>query len=300
MFFYFTLKSRVLLEIYNKKIYNIPMLRCGFMDNIIQIKDLNFTYQDKVIFKNLNLNIKKNSFVSIIGPNGSGKSTLIRILSGLNSYDGYITINGHYLNKENIKIIRRTLGVVFDNPDNQFIGQTVIDDLAFNLENLSYSKEEINKEISYIAKLFKIEKILLSEQSNLNNSTKQKVAIASALIHKPKILMLDESLHQLDNKDKKIVFKALETYKKEHDLTIILITHNQEDTILSDRIIVIDKQKIILDGKVEEVYTKEKILYNLGIEIPFIIKLSINLKLYDLIDEIYLDKDKLVNKLWLD
>ena len=300
MFFYFTLKSRVLLEIYNKKIYNIPMLRCGFMDNIIQIKDLNFTYQDQVIFKNLNLNIKKNSFVSIIGPNGSGKSTLIRILSGLNSYDGYITINGHYLNKENIKIIRRTLGVVFDNPDNQFIGQTVIDDLAFNLENLSYSKEEINKEISYIAKLFKIEKILLSEPSNLNNSTKQKVAIASALIHKPKILMLDESLHQLDNKDKKIVFKALETYKKEHDLTIILITHNQEDTILSDRIIVIDKQKIILDGKVEEVYTKEKILYNLGIEIPFIIKLSINLKLYDLIDEIYLDKDKLVNKLWLD
>lgn len=300
MFFYFTLKSRVLLEIYNKKIYNIPMLRCGFMDNIIQIKDLNFTYQDKVIFKNLNLNIKKNSFVSIIGPNGSGKSTLIRILSGLNSYDGYITINGHYLNKENIKIIRRTLGVVFDNPDNQFIGQTVIDDLAFNLENLSYSKEEINKEISYIAKLFKIEKILLLEPSNLNNSTKQKVAIASALIHKPKILMLDESLHQLDNKDKKIVFKALETYKKEHDLTIILITHNQEDTILSDRIIVIDKQKIILDGKVEEVYTKEKILYNLGIEIPFIIKLSINLKLYDLIDEIYLDKDKLVNKLWLD
>ena len=300
MFFYFTLKSRVLLEIYNKKIYNIPMLRCGFMDNIIQIKDLNFTYQDKVIFKNLNLNIKKNSFVSIIGPNGSGKSTLIRILSGLNSYDGYITINGHYLNKENIKIIRRTLGIVFDNPDNQFIGQTVIDDLAFNLENLSYSKEEINKEISYIAKLFKIEKILLSEPSNLNNSTKQKVAIASALIHKPKILMLDESLHQLDNKDKKIVFKALETYKKEHDLTIILITHNQEDTILSDRIIVIDKQKNILDGKVEEVYTKEKILHNLGIEIPFIIKLSINLKLYDLIDEIYLDKDKLVNKLWLD
>ena len=264
MFFYFTLKSRVLLEIYSKKIYNIPMLRCGFMDNIIQIKDLNFTYQDKVIFKNLNLNIKKNSFVSI---------------------------NGHYLNKENIKIIRRTLGVVFDNPDNQFIGQTVIDDLAFNLENLSYSKEEINKEISYIAKLFKIEKILLLEPSNLNNSTKQKVAIASALIHKPKILMLDESLHQLDNKDKKIVFKALETYKKEHDLTIILITHNQEDTILSDRIIVIDKQKIILDGKVEEVYTKEKILHNLGIEIPFIIKLSINLKLYDLIDEIYLDKD---------
>ena len=300
MFFYFTLKSRVLLEIYSKKIYNIPMLRCSFMDNIIQIKDLNFTYQDQVIFKNLNLNIKKNSFVSIIGPNGSGKSTLIRILSGLNSYDGYITINGHYLNKENIKIIRRTLGIVFDNPDNQFIGQTVIDDLAFNLENLSYSKEEINKEISYIAKLFKIEKILLSEPSNLNNSTKQKVAIASALIHKPKILMLDESLHQLDNKDKKIVFKALETYKKEHDLTIILITHNQEDTILSDRIIVIDKQKIILDGKVEEVYTKEKILHNLGIEIPFIIKLSINLKLYDLIDEIYLDKDKLVNKLWLD
>lgn len=268
------------------------------MDNIIQIKDLNFTYQERTIFKNLNLTIKKNTITSIIGPNGSGKSTLIRILCGLLPYEGYININNKYLNKESIKIIRRDLGVVFDTPDNQFIGETVIDDLAFNLENLSYPNEDITNQINYISKLFKIESILFEDPQNLNNSTKQKVAIAGALIHNPKVLLLDETLHQLDSTDKKIVFKALNTYKKEKELTIILITHNQEDTIYSDRIIVINNQKIILDGPPQEVYTNEKILYRLGINIPFMIKLSSYLKLYNLVDEIYLDKDKLVNKLW--
>lgn len=268
------------------------------MDNIIKIKDLSFSYQDKQIFKNLNLNIKKNSFNSIIGPNGCGKSTLIKILTGLINYEGYISIDDCYLNKENIKKIRRKIGVVFDDPDSSFIGETVIDDLAFNLENLTYSKNQITKEIKEITDLFHLTDILYEEPANLTNSTKQKVAIASALIHKPKILLLDKSLHQLTEKDKKIVFDAINYYKKNYNLTIILITHNEEDTLSSDRIIVLNNQKIYLDGSVKDVYKEERKLKTLGINIPFIIKLSLNLNLYDLIDEIYLTDRALIDKLW--
>ena len=149
-----------------------------------------------------------------------------------------------------------------------------------------------------ITDLFHLTDILYEEPANLTNSTKQKVAIASALIHKPKILLLDESLHQLTEKDKKIVFDAINYYKKNYNLTIILITHNEEDTLSSDRIIVLNNQKIYLDGSVKDVYKEERKLKTLGINIPFIIKLSLNLNLYDLIDEIYLTDRALIDKLW--
>lgn len=268
------------------------------MKEIIKIKDLSFSYQEQIIFNNFNLNIKENDFVSIIGPNGSGKSTLIRILTGLNDYNGYININGYYLSKEQLKNIRREIGVVFDDTDNHFIGETVIDDLAFTLENLSYSKEQIKEKITYISSLFKIEDILYKEPDSINNSNKQKVAIASSIIHDPKILILDESLHQLNQDDKKTVFEALKKYKNNHQLTIVLITHNVEDTLYSNRIIVLNKGNIYLDGSVEDVYKEERKLKLLGINIPFVIKLSAYLKLYNLIDETYVDANKLVEKLW--
>ena len=156
----------------------------------------------------------------------------------------------------------------------------------------------MTKEIKEITDLFHLTDILYEEPANLTNSTKQKVAIASALIHKPKILLLDESLHQLTEKDKKIVFDAINYYKKNYNLTIILITHNEEDTLSSDRIIVLNNQKIYLDGSVKDVYKEERKLKTLGINIPFIIKLSLNLNLYDLIDEIYLTDRALIDKLW--
>lgn len=265
--------------------------------SIIKVKSMSFKYDNNYIFKDFDLDIEPESFVCIIGKNGSGKSTLAKILIGLYQAYGYITIDGYLLNNFHLKKIRRAFSVCFDNADDHFIGETVKDDLAFSLENLEYSKEEIESSISNIAKKFKLEAILEKAPDELNNSEKEKVAIASSLIHNPKILLLDESIHKLTASDKKLVFKTLKEYQKEQKLTIILITHNLEDTLYSDRIIVLDKGKIVEDNTKEEIYKDDK-LERLGFKLPFIVKLSHNLMLYNLIDKIYFEEKELVDKLW--
>ena len=151
--------------------------------------------------------------------------------------------------------------------------------------------------VAYIAKKFKIENILEKEPSILNESEKVKVAIASSLIHKPKILLLDETINKLSSTDKKLIFKLLKEYQKEEKLTIILITHNLEDTLISDRIVVLNNGKIIKDGTKEEIY-KDDYLEKKGFELPFIVKLSQNLMLYDLLDKVYFKETEVINKLW--
>lgn len=264
---------------------------------IIKVNNMSFKYNDKYLFKDFNLEIEESSFVSIIGMNGSGKSTLAKILIGLYKAEGYITIDGYLLNEQFIKKIRRVFSVCFDDSDTHFIGETVKDDLAFSLENLEYSVSEINNMVAYIAKKFKIENILEKEPSILNESEKVKVAIASSLIHKPKILLLDETINKLSSTDKKLIFKLLKEYQKEEKLTIILITHNLEDTLISDRIVVLNNGKIIKDGTKEEIY-KDDYLEKKGFELPFIVKLSQNLMLYDLLDKVYFKETEVMNKLW--
>lgn len=269
------------------------------MSNIIKIEKLSFNYKDKQVFNNLDLNIEKGSFVSIIGPNGSGKSTLIKILTGLlSNYNGYINVAGYNLNEFYLKEIRRKIGVVFDNPDNHFVGETVIDDLAFSLENLQYQKEDITNSINEIVKIFKIKDILYEEPRNLTNSQKQKVAIAGSLIFNPKILILDESLHQLTPADKKEILTIIKKYQKERNLTIIMITHNLENTLYSDRIVVLNEGKIYLDGTLEEVYSQKEKISKLKLNLPFMIKLSYRLQEEGIIEKIYTDPKVLMEDLW--
>lgn len=258
---------------------------------------MSYKYDNSYIFEDFELDIAPSTFVSIIGKNGSGKSTLAKILIGLYQASGYITIDGYLLNNFFLKKIRRVFSVCFDSADDHFIGETVKDDLAFSLENLEYSKEEIESNIKVISKKFKIENILEKSPDELTNSEREKVMIGSSLIHNPKILLLDESIHKLNASDKKLVFKVLKEYQEEQKLTVILITHNLEDTLYSDRILVLDEGKIILDGTKEEIYIDDR-LEKLGFKLPFIVKLSHNLILYNLIDKIYFDEKDLVNKLW--
>ena len=265
--------------------------------SIIKIKSMSFRYENDYIFKDFDLEIKPNSFVCIIGKNASGKSTLVKILEGLYPASGYINIDGYLLNNFYLKKIRRSLGVCFDNPELHFIGETVKDDLAFSLENLEYSKEEIESSIQNISKKFKLDNILEKSPSEITESEKEKVAIASSLIYNPKIIVLDEAIHKLTPSDKKLVFKVLLDYKKNEKLTIILITHDLEDTLMSDRIIVLDKGKIILDDTKEKIYKDEK-LEKLGFTLPFMVKLSHNLILYDLLDRVYFDEEEAIDKLW--
>lgn len=265
--------------------------------SIITVKSMSFKYDNNYIFKDFDLEIEKGTFTTIIGQNGSGKSTLAKILIGLYQASGYIAIDGYLLNNSYLKKIRRSFSVCFDNAEDHFIGETVGDDLAFTLENLEYSKEEMKNTILDIAKKFKIEKILDKMPNELTNSEKEKVMIAGALIHNPKIILLDESIHKLTASDKKLVFKILKEYQKEEKLTIILITHDLEDTLYSDRVILFDKGKIKIDKTKEEIYNNDT-LEKLGFKLPFIVKLSHNLMLYNLIDKIYFDEKELVNMLW--
>ncbi len=268
------------------------------MKSIISIEDLNFKYGEKEIFNHFYLCIEENSFTTLVGLNGSGKSTLVRILLGLIKADGYIRICDNVLIKENINYIRRDIGVVFENPDNQFVAETVRDDIAFSLENLNYKPKEIGHKINEIAETLKIEHILEKEPHHLSGGEKQLVALASALITEPKILILDEAFTMVDSEIKERIYKIIKDYKKEHSLTVLNITHDIEDTLYGDKIVVIDEGKLIISDTTKEVLGREKMLNDLGIKLPFIADLSHKLRYYGLVDDIILDMDEMVSLLW--
>lgn len=266
--------------------------------NIIDIKKLNFKYAQKSIFNNFNLEIEEGTFTSIIGLNGSGKSTLIRILLGLLKYDGEIKIDGMILNNNHIKEIRKKIGVVFENPDNQFIAETVMDDLAFTLENLKLKSNDIKRKVREIANYIGISNLLEREPSTLSGGEKQLVALASALVHEPKILILDEALTMVDIKTRKQVYTILEDIHKNKNMTIINVTHDIDEFLYGEDIILIDNGNVILKGPKEEVLLEEKVFNKLNLELPFMASLSIKLKYYGLIDKLILDMDEMVDEIW--
>ncbi len=268
------------------------------MDNIIIIRDLKFKYDEKMIFNGLNLDIEKGSFTTIIGPNGSGKSTLVRLILGLLKTESYINVNNLVLNNEHLENIRKVIGVVFENPDNQFVAQTVMDDLAFSLENMSYSTKEIKAKISAISKKFNLDDILNHEPHTLSSGQKQIVSLAAALINQPKILILDEALSMVEKDTRDQIFDLLIKMHQESDLTIINVTHDMEESIYGDDIIVLNDGNIEYYDTKEIVLTYEKELHKLGLELPFMALLSLKLMFYNLIDEMIFDMNVMVDKLW--
>lgn len=268
------------------------------MENFIKIENLNFSYGKNKIYDHFNLTIKEGEWVSILGANGAGKTTLVKILVGLYKNYDTITIDGKILNKKNYRDIRKIMGVILDNPEIEFVCETVRDEIAFNLENLQYSKKEIKERIDEISKLLKIEDILDVEPHRLSGGQMQKVSIASALALKPKLLILDEAISMIDPFDKENILKIIKEYHKNENTTIINFTSDIEETIYSDRIVGLYKGQIGIDGTLKAVLSEDRAMKKLGLDLPFIVDLSTKLKLYGLIDDIELDIDKLVNKLW--
>ena len=267
------------------------------MESIISIKNLDFGYDAKQIFNKFNLEIEKGSFTSIIGSNGSGKSTLMKIIVGLYKAEGEIKVDNIAMSQDTYKEIRSKIGIVFENPDNQFVSETVMDEIAFSLENMNYEKKEIRQRVKEIGALLNIENIMEKEPHSLSGGQKELVSLASALVIKPKILILDEALDMIDNNRRDDVLRILTNLNKE-GLTIINITHNSEELLYGSNIIVLNDGEIKDQGPTEELLRKEKLFKNNGLELPFVVDLSYKLKYYGLVDDIVLDIDELVDKIW--
>ena len=268
------------------------------MQKVVEIKDLNFSYQEKEVFKNLHLTMESQKFTVVLGPNGSGKTTLLKLLLGFEKGNSVIMLDSLPVIKENLNRIYKEIGVVFENQNQNFVAETVTDELAFPLENLNYGKEEITKAIDQVSDLLNIKHLLNEVPNNLNAGDKQLVALASALIIKPKILLIDEGLNNLDLSRKNKILSILKKLVNENQITIIYFTHDSEDTLNADNVIILSNGKVQVANTKEEIYKDENNFLNANLEPPFIIKLSKRLQFYDLIQDDYLNAEKLVNDLW--
>lgn len=267
-------------------------------DNIIVIKKLNFNYGEKIMFTDFNLNIKKGNFVHIIGPSGSGKSTLVKILLGLIKTDSYINIYHMNLCEDNLFDIRNNIGVVFENPDNTFVCDTVKDEIIFSLNNLQLAENTIKTKLNKIMDYVPIEGLLERNLNTLSGGEKQLVALASALIKSPKILILDEALSMIDGITKKQILNILKRLNNEKKMTIINVTHDIEETVYGNDIVVLNKGKIVLNDSKLNVYKEEKMLKKLGLDLPFMVDLSNKLGYYGLVSDTMLNMNEMVNHLW--
>ena len=243
----------------------------------IAVKNLSFSYnKDESLIKHVSFSIQEGLYVSIIGHNGSGKSTLAKLLVGLLApNDGTIVISGIELTNKTVRDIRSKIGLVFQNPDNQFIGATVEDDLAFGLENRRIPRDQMKETIKEYAKKVGMEDFLQKEPSRLSGGQKQRVAIAGVLALQPEILILDEATSMLDPKGKNDIKALIKEMKKDNpSLTILSITHDVEEAYDSDEVIVMSKGEIAFTGSPKEVFSNRKALESLHLEMPFIMDLK--------------------------
>ncbi|MDX9690843.1 MAG: energy-coupling factor transporter ATPase [Acholeplasmataceae bacterium] len=247
---------------------------------MIKVSDLGFSYNQKdEALRNVNIEIPEGSWVSILGHNGSGKSTLSKLLVGLLiPTQGVIEINGLILNQDNIAQIRKKIGIVFQNPDNQFVGVTVKHDIAFGLENQCLPHDVMVQKIDYYAKLVGMDLYLDKEPHHLSGGQKQRVAIAGALAMEQDILILDEATSMLDPEGTKEIIELIKRLNKSFKKTIITITHDLSFAQQSDHLIVLKDGQVIIEGTPREVFEQEELLKSSQLELPFELALYNELK----------------------
>ena len=248
--------------------------------NPIEIKNLNFSYdQTQDVVKDVSFVVEKGSYTTLIGHNGSGKSTIAKLIIGLLEKEkGSILIDGEELSLETIEVIRRKIGIVFQNPDNQFIGATVRDDIAFGLENHQVEPSAMDEIIETYAQEVGMSEYLDHEPTRLSGGQKQRVAIAGILSMKPDILILDEATSMLDPEGKEDINKLVKQLHKENNMTILSITHDVEEVLKSDHVIVMYEGRIVKDGTPSEVMKNEEELIRLKLAAPYSIRLANELK----------------------
>lgn len=272
------------------------------MKSIIDVKNLSFRYKEKKEYydvKDITFHVKRGEWLSIVGHNGSGKSTTVRLIDGLlEAESGEIVIDGQRLTEENVWKIRRQIGMVFQNPDNQFVGATVEDDVAFGLENQGLSRQEMKKRVEEALDLVGMLDFKKREPARLSGGQKQRVAIAGVVALRPAILILDEATSMLDPEGRRELIETVQGIRKDYDMTVISITHDLEEVAMSDRVLVMKKGEIESTSSPRELFSRND-LDQIGLDDPFAnqVKYSLSQNGYDL-PENYLTESELEDKLW--
>lgn len=241
---------------------------------MITVSNLQYNYMmdDTSVraLSDVSFHIPKGQWVAVCGHNGSGKSTLAKLLDGLLAAEsGSITIDGITLTHESLWDVRQRIGMVFQNPDNQFVGVTVEDDVAFGLENQGVRPSDMPQRIETALELVGMSTYLTKEPSRLSGGQKQRVAIASVLAQQPQIIILDEATAMLDPKGRQQVLKVIRTLKETLDLTVISITHDIEEAMLADRVLVLQKGQLVYDDHPQELFSGKVDVEALGLAKPY-------------------------------
>lgn len=269
------------------------------MEKIIDVQHLSFGYdEDTLTIDDISFSIEKGSYTTILGHNGSGKSTIAKLLMGLlEKKSGEIVIGGIPLTEETLNQVRSQIGIVFQNPDNQFIGATVRDDIAFGLENNCVDPALMNDIINEYAKKVNMYEFLDHEPTKLSGGQKQRVAIAGILAMSPSIIILDEATSMLDPKGRNEINALVHQLNKDKNMTIVSITHDIEEAALSDYVILLSDGHIVDEGRPEEVLMKKEEIESLALDIPFAYKISHGLQKMGISITEQIDREKLVNEL---
>ena len=245
------------------------------MDNIIELKKVVFDYTDEndlpvSVLDEISLSIERGSFTAVLGHNGSGKSTMAKLLNGLNKpSSGTVTVNGMDTADEKHEFeVRKTVGLVFQNPDNQIVASIVEEDVAFGPENLGVEPKEIRNRVDEALKSVGMYEYRTHAPFKLSGGQKQRIAIAGILAMQPECIVLDEPTAMLDPRGRSEVMETVQRLNREKGMTIVLITHYMDEAALADRVVVMDGGKVILDGTPMEVFGHVTELKSVGLDVP--------------------------------
>lgn len=254
------------------------------MDNIIEVKNVTFEYEDgsqkDIVLNNFSLDIKRGDFTVVLGHNGSGKSTLAKLLNGLyKPTSGQVLVDGISTTDEVTEIeIKRRVGLVFQNPDNQLVASIVEEDVAFGPENLGHSPDLIRQEVDEALKAVDMYEFRNSTPHRLSGGQKQRVAIAGIIAMKPDCIVLDEPTAMLDPKGRAEIISTIKKLNREYGITIVLITHFMEEAVDADRVVVMDNGNIVADSTPKNIFNNIALLKQVGLDVPQTTELLFRLK----------------------
>lgn len=272
------------------------------MENIIEVRNLKYKYDsesENYTLNDVSFQVKKGEWLSIVGHNGSGKSTTVRLIDGLlEAESGDIIISGDKLTAENVWEKRRQIGMVFQNPDNQFVGATVEDDVAFGLENQGLDYDLMVERVQQALELVGMQDFKEREPARLSGGQKQRVAVAGVVALRPDIIILDEATSMLDPEGRLDLIQTVKKIKDKNELTVISITHDLDEIALSDRVLVMKEGQVESTATPRELFSRED-LEELGLDQPFVnqVKAALRQSGFPLPDT-YLTEKELQDQLW--